>query len=85
MRDYDRRLRKLEQSSVSAFPAKLERLARWLGEDQEECRRAVQGHARELDRHIGPNGSITWEGFRLFDSLLRRLRGQPPRPPSEFG
>ena len=85
MRNYDRRIRKLEQSSTSAFQTKLNALAHGLGEDQEECLRAVKGHARELDRHIGLDRTITWEGLLLLDGLLRRLRGQPARPPGEFG
>ena len=73
-KDLERRIRKLEQKSVSTFHTRLRALARRLYGREDVYRRAVQGHESELDRELGPDGTITWPGFQLLYDLTHPAR-----------
>lgn len=68
-RDLLRRVARLE-ARQSFSERRLRRLAERLCIDPQRLSMVAKGHEAELAKHLGEDGTITWEGFVLVLKLL---------------
>ncbi|HEY6272206.1 MAG TPA: hypothetical protein VIX19_09465 [Terriglobales bacterium] len=71
IKDLKRRIEALERRGQgTTFETKLRRIVQGWGRDVEAYLRAARGHERMLEAELGDNGDITWEGYRLLQSMV---------------
>jgi hypothetical protein len=63
MKNLNRRIDRLAKASGGDFQAKVRALSERLGVPAERILAAAKGHEAQLNRDIGIDGTITWEGF----------------------
>jgi hypothetical protein len=63
MKNLNRRIDRLAKASGGDLQVKARALSERLGVPAERILAAAKGHEAQLNREIGMDGTITWEGF----------------------